>query len=132
MKSTETDKVRIRKLIKTINNSWINQKLEDMPTLLDEDVIFSGPGMKEQIKGIEPCIDSYREFEKSAIILHFENKEISLNLWYNIAVTNYSFIIGYEINAVEYKESGNEIMMFSKNNDQWKLLWRAITDLKKL
>lgn len=59
-------------LIEQFNEGWINGEWEVIPPLLHDDVIFIAPDLITEIKGIDNCLQTIKDYVHNAITVKFE------------------------------------------------------------
>lgn len=114
----------IERLVEQLNDAWLNDQIEDMETLFHKQVVMIEPGIHRKITGREVMINSYREFIDSAEIIDFKIKDTYIDLFETTAVVLYTFRIKYRVETTNYDETGTEILVFNRHNNDWKIVWR--------
>jgi len=116
----------IRHVIQQINNLWMNKKYNEMSDLLSEDVVIALPGFEGRIQGKKAYIQSYRDYDKSAITHEFSSSEPDIDIMGDTAVAIYTFYVRYELNGKSYRENGRDLLVFSLSSGKWCVVWRTV------
>lgn len=121
---TNTTHVKdIEQLVERLNDTWLNDHLEDMETLFHKQVVMIQPG-HQKITGREEMIESYRDFIESAEIIDFKIRDVYIDLFETTAIAFYTFRIKYRVETTNYDENGTEILVFNRHNEEWRIVWR--------
>ncbi len=126
------DKQEIQKLIEELNESWMSGDFERIGELLDEEVIFVIPDFSQDIEGKPDCVETYKQFHKTANTIYFRSESEKVWVWDDFAVAHQEYEIKYEIDGELVKEKGTEILNFKKTRGEWKIIWRSMGNNKKI
>ncbi len=116
----------IETLIKRFNDSWTKGKFDSLTYLLDKEIIFVAPDLKTEINGKDNCIQTIRDYSNNAETKLFDVTNRKINIWNETAMVALDYYIEYEMNNQYYKEKGKEFWTLSKQEGEWKLVWRAM------
>ena len=122
----------IETLINHFNKAWTEGQLDILPSILHNEVVFVAPDLKHEIQGKEACIQTIRDYLSMAVTHSFIVTHKKINCWEDTAAAILEYEIDYELNDTRYKESGIETWMLAKEENDWKLLWRGLTENKPL
>lgn len=50
---------------------------------------------------------------------------MDIEVFGNTAVAYYTYRIRYQVESTKYDESGSEVLVFDRHNDQWIIVWRV-------
>ena len=109
-----------------ISNSWICDDLNNLDNVFHEKIIFSDSSFNILAKGRNACIRSYEIFKSNARIDKFKQFNPSINEFGNTAIVKYSFEIEYISKNKTSNQIGEEVFIFSLNNNKWDVIWRII------
>lgn len=115
----------IESLVERLNDSWLNDKLENMDMFFHKQVVMLQPGTNKKVIGREALIDSYREFVESSEVSDFRTKDLAIDVFEDTAVVFYTFRIKYRVETTNYDEDGSEILILHRHNDRWLIVWRT-------
>lgn len=124
--NAESIRDEIIQVIKSMNQAWLGGDFKRFRDFLHENIVIVTPNMKRVGVGIDPCIESYKEFVSKSHIFNFEEKSINVDAFGNAAVATFEYTIDYEVDKRRNQEDGKEILVFSKDPDKWQLIWRMI------
>lgn len=83
------------------------------------------PGFAAVVEGRDAAIDSFRDF--SAAQVHgYTEEEISVRAWGDTAVATIRFEIDWETGGERHEEHGHEILVFGRDKDRWRCVWRHV------
>lgn len=124
--NAESKRDEIIQVIKSMNQAWLAGDFNGLRDFLHENIVIVTPDMKRVGTGIDPCIESYREFVSKSHIISFNEKSINVDAFGNAAVATFEYTIDYERDKKRNREDGKEILVFSRDPDKWQLIWRMI------
>jgi ketosteroid isomerase-like protein len=127
MKSQESTLPQTREIesfVERLNDSWLNDKLENMDMFFHKQVVMLQPGTNKKVIGREAMIDSYREFVESSEVSDFRTKDLAIDVFEDTAVVFYTFRIKYRVETTNYDEDGSETLVLHRHNDRWLIVWR--------
>lgn len=113
--------------IKKINACWLSGNPEDLAKYFHENIIIVSPDLQIMGEGKDNCIKSYLDFLASSNILSYSENVVEVNDYENTAAVFLSFSISWEIGGERNEEEGKELYIFSRENDDWKLVLRKLT-----
>lgn len=115
----------IESFVERLNDSWLNDKLENMDMFFHKQVVMLQPGTNKKVIGREAMIDSYREFVESSEVTDFRTKDLAIDVFEDTAVVFFTFRIKYRVETTNYDEDGSEILILHRHNDRWLIVWRT-------
>jgi len=123
---------QINHFINQFNTAWTEGDIDSLDKLLHDKVIFLAPDLVTQISTKADCVQTIRDYVKSAATHVFEITNKTINVWAQTAMVSIDYYIEYEMQNNNYKEKGTEFWTLIEYNDTWKLVWRAIAKNEKL
>ena len=125
-------KKAIIRVIKQINEFWLNKQYDEIGELLSEQVVTAPPGFERRIEGRDAYVQSYRDYDQSAQTQEFSPGEPEIDIIENTAVAVCPFYVVYELDGKTYSENGRDILVFSRSSGNWLVVWRTmLTNLTK-
>ena len=88
------------------------------------------PGSNRPIIGIEPMVESYRQFGTMGTIHGFNITDIEVHEFESAAVCHVQFEVDYEIEAGRFQEEGMEVLTIETGGEKPKIIWRSQLPLK--
>ncbi len=123
------DQQEIWRILRTLNQAWVNGQPEQIANFLHPDAVFVGPDLQKRMQGREACVASYQEFCRQATIHNFSESEPAIDVCGNTAVAIYRFEIDYEMNQQTFQETGRDLFVFTREAGEWRAVWRTILGL---
>lgn len=120
------DKEHIKSIIKEISDVTLGSKKADLRPFFHEQVQFVAPDLSSTIKGRDAALNSYREFRESSEVHSYEQGDPDINLFGTTAVVTYPFAMRYTFNNQTSHESGRDLMVMIKQDEQWQVVWRTL------
>jgi len=114
----------VKQLIQQLSNTWLEERIDDLPPFFDEQVVLVTPD-GDEINGREQMIDSFALFMRLATVYHFEIENIDVKLFETTAIARYTFEIDYEISDKRSLESGIETLVLLQGTAGWRIVWRT-------
>ena len=122
----------IKNLVQKINKTWSEGKPELLVNYFHEDIIFNSPDFSQKIEGKANCIESYIDFCNTSKVLLYNDKNLKVDIFDSTAIASYEFEMKYEHKGSTYHESGNDIFVFHKFENEWKAVWRSMVNMQNL
>ncbi len=122
---------QIEYLIDSFNIGWTQGNLQDIATIMDENVVFVAPDLQTEIIGKTACLKTIEDYVNSATTLEFKVTDKQVYSWNGTAMIRMEYFIEYQMNNEHYKEFGKEFWTLNKLNDTWKLVWRVMVNNEK-
>lgn len=77
--NAESIRVEIIQIIKSMNQAWLTSDFNGLRDILHESIVIVTPDMKRVGTGIDPCIESYKEFVSDPIFSVLK-KKVSMSI----------------------------------------------------
>jgi len=129
---TTKDQQNLWDIMQQINNCWYKGQPAQLAEYFHDNIVFNSPDLKKQSAGKDICIQSYINFINSSKILLFKETNPVVHIFDNTAIVTYEFEMKYEQKDKVYHETGTDIMVFNKQENSWKAVWRSLADLKSI
>ena len=127
MKTVESsEKKKILYIIHQINKSWLNHKYDRIGEFLSDKVVNALPGSATRIVGRESYVQSYRDYDQTALTIEFKRDEPQIDIVGKTAVAICPFFVVYKLDEKTFRERGNEILVFEKTSEKWVIVWRTM------
>jgi len=121
----------IRQFIKDLNETWQQGRYDDLYSFYNTDVVMLPPGRHQPVVGIEPMVESYRQFCEYSTIHNLDMGEPSIYSFNSVAVCHVPFSIDYEVESGRYLEEGMEVYCIETSGKEPAIVWRTQMTLKK-
>lgn len=124
------DKSRnVGETLRHINEAWLSGQPEKMRPLLDEKIVMVYPGFAGRSEGQEAFIASYADFCEQALMISFQESDLQIDVRGTTSVASYAFEMIYERKGEKYLSKGRDLWVFTRKQDEWLAVWRAMLDL---
>ncbi len=120
------DVAAIRALIKSINQAWLQDRVEELQQFFHPDVVMVKPGLSDRVEGRDACIKTYEDFIAHATIREYRESEATVDLFGDTAVAIYQFHMLYEMTGETFRESGRDLFVFARTGNTWLAVWRTM------
>jgi ketosteroid isomerase-like protein len=121
----EKDQKEVEELVRKLQNTWMENKVSELDSFFDDNVVFFHPARSEKVVGKAAMIESYQQFLSSSTVHHFKITHLNIDVYDNTAIAVLTFDVVYQIQDNTYQEKGNDLMILNKNNNDWKIIWRT-------
>ena len=111
--------------IKSLDQCWVQGRLQDLSAYLADDVVFVAPGGKFRKEGIDYAIESYRQFTSQARIDRFETRDYFVTQRGDAAIVDYAWDMAWAAGGTDHQETGRDILVLARRNDNWRVVWRT-------
>ncbi len=116
----------VRRVVRRIHELWLSKRYDEIGELLSEQVVIAPPGSGERIRGREAYVQSYREYDQAATTHEFSPGEPEIDIVGDVAIAVSPFSVVYEMNGETFRESGRDLLVFSRSADEWHVVWRTM------
>ncbi len=120
------DRETIRQRVKRINEAWRHDRTEELNQYFHPDMIIVGPGFKVAAKGKAACVKSYEDFVHSAMVHEYRDTDPVVEVWGSTAVATYDWEVVWEVDGEVSREVGHDQFVFTREDDEWRAVWRAV------
>jgi ketosteroid isomerase-like protein len=128
----QNDHEKIRSLVARMNVAWLKRDIERLNDCFHNDVVIKGPNFQEMARGREACVKSYEDFIGLATVKEFKASEPVIDLFGGTAVASVPWAISYRMNDQDYDESGHDLLVLTREEGQWRVIWRAVVPSQKV
>ena len=130
MNANSSDREDVRALVRYINDTWLKNPPEKIPDLLNgafsDEIVVYGPDWKELARGRKACVNSYANFARQGKIHECRLSDPRIDISGDTAVATYAWDMWYGMNGQDYRESGHDVFVFTRNRGRWQAVWRLL------
>jgi uncharacterized protein (TIGR02246 family) len=126
MPSTTSSRDEIRELVERMNDAWVTGHPEQLGSFFREDIVIVSPGFSDRMEGRDAAVRSYAEFCSQAVVNEFTIGETGIDVFGDTAVATYGYQISYEMGGERFTDSGSDLFVFVRENNQWQAAWRTM------
>lgn len=119
-------------IMQQINNCWYKGKSAQLHEYFNDNIVFNSPDFKHQIIGKENCIQTYADFMSISKVLSYNESNAKVHLFENTAIVTYDFEMKYEQKNKMFNEAGTDIVVFNRYQNNWKAIWRGLTNSRNI
>ncbi len=112
--------------LRKLNRAWINDRAEELKSMLHEDMVIVAPDFKVPASGREACAKSYADFTAQAEVKELRESEFWTRSWGDAAMVSYRFDITYTMEGKEHADSGRDLFLLVRIGDGWQAAWRTL------
>jgi uncharacterized protein (TIGR02246 family) len=116
----------LKQAIHDLNQAWWKEDFDKLASYFHPEVVFTSPDFKAEIKGRDACLQTYKEYTEQAQTHGLDIMDERIQLQGDVAVVSYHYVIDFETAEKRYQESGRDIMVFKKEDNQWLVIWRGM------
>lgn len=116
----------VREVVRAVNDCWLNGWYEQLDQYFDDRVVLARPGFSGCIQGRDALLASYREFGERAHVRRFEPGTPVVHVRGDTAVSTAPFAICYECDGRTVEETGTDLLVFSRADGHWAIVWRTV------
>lgn len=120
------DRAKIRALIKSINQAWLQDRVEELEQFFHPDIVMVRPGFSDRSEGRAAAVKSYEDFIAHATIREYRESEAAVDLFGDTAIATYQFHMLYEMTGESFRESGRDLFIFARSGNGWQAVWRTM------
>jgi len=118
----------VKASVRAISEYWRATQYERLGPLLPDDVVIAPPGFGPRIRGRNAYVRSHRDYDQAASTLEFSADDSRVDVVGEVAVGVSPFRVLYEAEGVRQHEQGREILVFSRSQGKWRVVWRTDAD----
>jgi ketosteroid isomerase-like protein len=108
-----------------MDRCWMDGRVEDLRNFLADDMVLVAPGGHPRLAGAAAAIDSYRQFLAHARVEQFCASHHVVTTRGTTAVGEYAWKMIWVADGKEHVDTGREILVLTKRNEGWRVVWRA-------
>ncbi len=115
----------IEQFIRGLNAAWMNDRYDELYSYFHDRVVMLPPGSSQPIVGIEPMVESYRQFGSMGTLHSFDIKGLRIFDYGSVVICHLRFDVDYETEAGRFQETGLEIYTIETSGPKPKIVWRS-------
>ncbi len=117
---------RIAGVLEAINRAWLEGRYDAIGDYVHEFVVLSPPSAA-------PVLGRMRSYkatptsERRPLFIPSRAQQPNVRAWGDTAVAECPYAVDYEIPTRRFKERGVDLLVFSRVNSQWLVVWRTLS-----
>jgi ketosteroid isomerase-like protein len=125
------DSQTVRETLRTINQTWLEGRPQDMESLIHPEIVFVIPGFAGRMTGWPALLAGFDEFCRSSRIVSFDDGGIDVDEVGDAAVASFHFEMVYEHAGASTLATGRDLWVFTRTARGWQAVWRTMLDLSE-
>ena len=125
-------KSEIRRTVEGINEASRKGDIEVLKDLCHKDVVIVPPGFVQRAEGRDTYLKSVEDFCISGTVLEYKELSMKIDIFGDVAIVYYSYETKWEMEGKTFSEKGNDVMVLSRDEGKWLLIWRTLIPLAQV
>ena len=117
--------VDLEQFIRDLTETWKSFHYDDLYEYFHEKVVMLPPGSSQPMVGVEPMVESYRQFGSMGTIHEFSITDLAVYEYESVAICHMQFEVDYEIESGRFQEQGMEVYAIDTSGGMPKIVWRS-------
>ena len=124
-------KNEIRRVVEAINEASRKGDIEALKCFCHKDVVIVPPGFVQRAEGRDTYLKSVEDFFDTGNVLEYKELSMKIDVFGNTAIVYYRYETKWEMEGKTFSETGNDVMVLSRNEGKWLLIWRTLIPLAR-
>ena len=112
--------------LRKLNRAWINNRAEELKSMLHEDMVIVAPDFQVPASGREACAKSYADFTARAEVKELRESGFWTRSWGDAAMVSYRFELKYTMDGKDHADAGRDLFLLVRVGDGWQAAWRTL------
>ena len=125
----ESERERVSAIMRQINQTWLEGRVEDLIPMIHPDIVFVLPGFAGRICKRESILEGFRDFCQTATIHEFREDDYQVDIVGDSGFVTFRYEMVYERSAERYRARGRDLWAFQKQGTAWLAVWRTMLDV---
>ncbi len=125
-------KDEIRQTVERINEASRKGDIEELKHFCHEDVVIVPPGFVQRGEGRDTYLKSVEDFCAKGTVHQYKELSMKIDVFGDVAIVYYSYETKWEMEDRTFNEKGNDLMVLSRNEGKWLLIWRTLIPLAQV
>lgn len=121
----------VRHVVDEIVEAGMTGRLDDLASLLHDDVTMVLPGFGGRAEGKAAILAGYLDFADNAKVLSHDESRFQIDVVADVSVGTYRFSITYERDGTSYESTGRDMWIFRKVEGNWLAVWRTMLEAEE-
>jgi ketosteroid isomerase-like protein len=113
--------------VHAINEHWRARRYDEIGRHLADDVVLAVPHSEMRITGRDAYVDTYRDYDANAVTLDFQTATPLIDVIGDTAIARCPYRVHYQLAGAEYRESGEDLLVFARRDGRWLVVWRTMS-----
>jgi ketosteroid isomerase-like protein len=125
-------KEEIRQTVQAINEASRKGDIEALKCFCHKDVVIVPPGFVQRAEGRDTYLKSVEDFCDTGTVLEYKELSMKIDIFVDVSVVYYRYETKWEMEGETFSEKGNDVMVLSRNEGKWLLIWRTLIPLAQV
>ena len=122
-------KNEIRQTVERINEASRKGNIEALKKFCHENVVIVPPGFVQRGEGRDTYLKSVDDFCAQGTVHEYKELSMKIDVFGDVAIVYYSYETKWEMEEKTFNEKGNDVMVLSRTEGKWLLIWRTLIPL---
>ena len=122
-------KNEIRRTVEGIKEASRKGNIETLKSFCHKDVVIVPPGFVQRAEGRDTYLKSVEDFCAIGTFLEYKELSMKIDVFGDVAIVYYRYETKWEMDGKTFSEKGNDVMVLSRNEGKWLLIWRTLIPL---
>jgi len=124
--SSQDLKNEIRRTVEGINEASRKGDIDTLKHFCHKDVVIVPPGFVQRAEGRDTYLKSVEDFCAKGTFLEYKELSMKIDVFGDVAIIYYSYETKWEMEGKTFSETGNDVMVLSRTEGKWLLIWRTL------
>jgi ketosteroid isomerase-like protein len=115
--------------LQQINRTWLEGRPRDLAPFLHPAIVMVFPGFSGRAEGAEALMAGFVDFCDNAEMQEYGESDLQIDVTGDTAVASYAFDMLYKRSSANYRATGRDLWVFSRQGGKWLAVWRTMLDL---
>lgn len=125
-------KNEIRQTVEGINEASRKGDIEALKHFCHKDVVIVPPGFVQRAEGRGTYLKSVEDFCAIGTFLEYKELSMKIDVFGNVAIVYYNYETKWEMEGKTFSETGNVVMVLSRNDGKWLMIWRTLIPIAQV
>jgi ketosteroid isomerase-like protein len=130
--SNNKENNEIRQTVQGINEASRKGDIATLKQFCHEDVVIVPPGFVQRAEGRDTYLKSVEDFCDTGTVLEYKELSMKIDVFGDVAVVYYRYNTKWEMEGKTFSEKGNDVMVLSRDEGKWLLIWRTLIPLAQV
>ena len=122
----------IRQTVQGINEASRKGDIEALKQFCHKYVVIVPPGFVQRAEGRDTYLKSVEDFCAAGTVLEYKELAMKIDVFGDVAIVYYSYETKWEMEDKTFSEKGNDVMVLSRDEGKWLLIWRTLIPLAQV
>lgn len=125
-------KNEIRQTVEEINKASRTGNIKALKQFCHKDVVVVPPGFVQRAEGRDTYLKSVEDFCAKGTFLEYKELSMNIDVFGDVAIVYFGYETKWEMEGKTFSEAGNNVMVLSRNEGKWLLIWRTLIPIAQV